>query len=129
MLTSYSACSRSQFLTERQIIESLHHHPCHTDDELEADAFIVPAQTVSATWLSREEDAKGPNGENAWGDEGRAYRKAVEKWLQDKLGGPRFAGRDHYAVSIPWWARERPWSSHIGLIGENGVLVAAVCTR
>jgi hypothetical protein len=47
-------------------------HPCHTDDPLKADVFVVPAQTVSAIWLSRE---PGPNGEPPVKDEGSSYMK------------------------------------------------------
>lgn len=69
----------NQFITEVQIYKYLSLHPCHTDDPLEADAFIVPAQTVSAIWLARE---KGPNGEAPLKDEGASYMKEGEEKRQ-----------------------------------------------
>lgn len=67
--------SANQFITEIQIYKYLHLHPCHTDDPLLADAFVVPAQTVSAIWLSRK---PGPNGEPPLKDEGAGYMRAGE---------------------------------------------------
>lgn len=71
----FAVCSANQFITEIQIYKYLAMHPCHTDNPLEADVFIVPAQTVSAIWLSRE---KGPNGEPPVKDEGAAYMREGE---------------------------------------------------
>lgn len=69
------ANSANQFITEVQIYKYLAMHPCHTENPLEADVFIVPAQTVSGIWLSRE---KGPNGEPPLKDEGATYMKEGE---------------------------------------------------
>lgn len=74
--------SANQFITEVQIYKYLSLHPCHTDDPLQADVFIVPAQTVSAIWLSRE---KGPNGEKPVKDEGASYMKEGEHHHIDKM--------------------------------------------
>lgn len=52
-------------------------HPCHTENPLEADVFIVPAQTVSGIWLSRE---KGPNGEPPIKDEGASYMREGQSY-------------------------------------------------
>ena len=65
--------SRNQFTTEGDIYKYLHLHPCHTEHEMEADAFIVPAQTVSAIWAGRK---RGPKGEKPTRDEGSKYMKA-----------------------------------------------------
>lgn len=119
---------RSQFLTERQIYEYLHLHPCHTSDESEADAFIVPAQTISAVWLSRVLDADGNDGE--WRDEGANYRQEVMQWLErEKPAYSRFGGHDHYAVFVPWWVRGRTYPGHMSAIGGLASLLCdmAVC--
>merc|ERR1712093_643040 len=105
---------RNQYLTEIQIYKYLHLHPCHTDDPLLADAFVVPAQTVTAVTLSRYD---GPNGEPAPKVEGVGYMCKVADWIKTQPSGRRFQGRDHYMVSVPWWTTGR----FLGVINAIGV--------